>query len=292
MTIAGALRNRTPAAKKLTGAALIAACCMLLAACVLMPGKFTSSLDLRKDGQFSFAYKGEIHFVSASDLDDKKGSGSGAVFQPQPCETASGEPRKCSTAEINKQMRDWEEQQKQAGAAQAEQMSAMMGGVDLSDPKAAQEFARKLARQHGWRSVKSMGKGRFDVDFAISGKLTHDFTFPVMEEYPLANPFVQVMLRQDGTARIVAPGFSNGAAGSSPLRALAQIGAMDEANKDKAKGPKLPRIDGTFAITTDGAIMANNTDEGPSATTSGSRLNWIVNDRTDSPPAALINLAR
>lgn len=291
MTIADALRSRIPAARRLAGATLIAACCALLAACVLMPGKFTSSLDLRKDGQFSFAYKGEIHFVSASDLDDKKGSSSGAVFEPQPCETASGQPRKCTTAEINKQMRAWEEEQKQASAAQAEQMSAMMGGVDLSDPKVAQEFARKLARQQGWRSVKSMGKGRFDVDFAISGKLTHDFTFPVMEEYPLANPFVQVMLRQDGTVRIVAPGYSNGAAGSSPLKALAQMGAMDEASKDN-KGPKLPRIDGAFTITTDGAIMANNTDEGPSATPAGSRLSWIINERTESPPAALINLAR
>jgi len=33
----------------------VAALSMLLAACILMPGKFTSSLDLRKDGRFTFA---------------------------------------------------------------------------------------------------------------------------------------------------------------------------------------------------------------------------------------------
>lgn len=33
----------------------VAALALLLAACMLMPGKFASSLDLRKDGSSSFA---------------------------------------------------------------------------------------------------------------------------------------------------------------------------------------------------------------------------------------------
>lgn len=266
MTAERSFHHRISRSRRIAGGALIAAVCVLLSACILMPGKFVSSLDLRKDGNFAFAYKGEIHFVSPSDLDEKKGEGEGDAKVPA-----------------------------KDGEGEAAQMNAMMGGMDLSDPKMAEEFARKLSRQHGWRSVKSMGKGRFDVDFAISGKLTHDFTFPVMEDYPLANPFVQVLLRQDGTARIIAPGFSNGPAGS-PLKALAQLGAMDEANmvtgKDKGKGPKLPRLDGTFIVTTDGTIVSNSTDEGPTAIPNGSQLSWVINERTDSPPKALINLAR
>ena len=40
-------------------AALLAAP-LLLASCLLSPGKFVSSLDIRKDRSFTFAYQGEI----------------------------------------------------------------------------------------------------------------------------------------------------------------------------------------------------------------------------------------
>jgi hypothetical protein len=272
--------------------------CSALAACLLVPGKFTSSLDLRKDGHFAFAYKGEIHFVSPGDMGD--GPGSGPTFQPEPCETKSGAERACNPAEIDKQMRAWQERQQQEKAAETERMTAMTGGMDLSDPKTAEEFARKLERQHGWRSVKSMGKGRFDVDFAVSGTLTHDFTFPVMEDYPLANPFVQVLLREDGTVRVLAPAFSNGP-GGSPFKAMAQLGMAgatagavsdEKANPEAAKTPQLPRIDGQFTLTTDAVIVANNTDEGPSGAANGAQLTWTINERTDASPKALIKLSR
>lgn len=41
---------------------------LLLAGCLLLPGKFTSGIDLRKDGSFSFTYKGEIHVLALSKL--------------------------------------------------------------------------------------------------------------------------------------------------------------------------------------------------------------------------------
>ena len=117
--------RRASVGKRLTAGLMMATLGLLLAACILMPGRFTSSLDLRKDGHFSFAYKGEIHFVSPSDLDEGKGDGAKSASKEQ----------------------------------EEAQMKAMLGGADLSDPKAAEEFARKLMRQHGWKSVKSMGKG-------------------------------------------------------------------------------------------------------------------------------------
>jgi hypothetical protein len=296
MSIALAIEDRKPGIRRIGAATVLVLLCSVLAACVLMPGKFTSSLDLRKDGRFAFAYKGEIHFVSPGEMQDKKAP----VFEPEPCETSSGAERKCTPAELDRQMRAWQTRQKQEKAAEAKQMTAMTGGMDLSDPKTAEEFARKLARQHGWRSVKSMGKGRFDVDFAIQGTLTHDFTFPVMEDYPLANPFVQVLLREDGSARVIAPAFSNGPAGS-PFMALAQMGAMGEnastddtekAEKAEAKAPQLPRIDGLFTLTTDAVIVANNTDEGPTAVANGAQLSWTINERTQAEPKALIRLVR
>ncbi len=251
--------ERASVGRRLTAGLFVAALGLLLAACILMPGKFSSSLDLRKDGRFSFAYKGEIHFVSPSDFDGKKKDGSKSPRQEQ----------------------------------EAAQMEAVMGGMNLSDPKAAEEFARKLMRQHGWRSVRSMGKGRFDVDYAISGTLTHDFAFPVIDDFPQANPFVQVILRGDGSARINAPAFSSGASGS-PLRNLARMSAMDKSGKEteKDEGPQLPALDGSFALTTDGVILANNTEEGPRTDTSGSTLHWRVDENTEAAPTALINLTK
>jgi hypothetical protein len=136
-----------------------------------------------------------------------------------------------------------------------------------------------------------MGNGRFDVDYAISGTLTHDFIFPVIDDMPNSNPFVQVTLRDDGSARVRAPGFSAGP-GGSPLLSMARLGAMSDSDTEggKKKVPQLPKIDGIFTLTTDGALLANNTEEGPQATTTGTQLSWTVNDRTDHPPTALVSL--
>ncbi len=72
------------------------------------------------------------------------------------------------------------------------------------------------------------------------------------------------------------------------------MGAMDDAGKIKgeSKEPKLPVLDGAFAVTTDGTILANNTEEGPQAGTSGSILKWTVDEHTDSAPTALIGMAK
>jgi hypothetical protein len=40
----------------------------LLSSCFLAPGAFTSSLDLRRDGSFTFAYKGEVIFQSPDEM--------------------------------------------------------------------------------------------------------------------------------------------------------------------------------------------------------------------------------
>lgn len=55
--------------------------------------------------------------------------------------------------------------------------------------------------------------------------------------------------------------------------------------------PKVPELDGTFRIVTDGEVLANNTDEGPVDTTAGKVLEWSINKRTQTAPTALIRLA-
>ncbi len=41
---------------------------LMLSSCFLVPGAFTSALDLRKDGSFTFAYKGEVIFQSPDEM--------------------------------------------------------------------------------------------------------------------------------------------------------------------------------------------------------------------------------
>lgn len=282
-------------ARKLVGGAVVATLGLMLSACLLAPGKFTSNLDIRKDGRFSFAYSGEMYVLPLSEFAKNGGkSGDDGVFKPEPCKTSSGAERECSSAELDRQMRKWEEEQKSAAerkAQEAKQMTAMMGGVDMSDPKSAEEFAASLRRQAGWKKVTYLGKGLFEVEYAISGTLSHDFLFPTMEGFPMANPFVQLSLRNDGSVRVDAPGYSSGAAGG-PLKGLASMAAMDQSKGKKDEVPQLPQIDGRFTITTDGEILANNTEEGPQADPRGRKLSWTVNARTETEPTALVRLMR
>jgi len=264
---------------------------LVLSACVLMPGKFTSALDIRKDGRFTYSYSGEMHLLALSKLAEMDAK-SGDKFEQIPCYADdSGEERECTRSEIADQKEQWEKDR--AGRAErkkheAEQAKAFLGGIDPSDPKAAAEFASRLQRQAGWRKVVYKGDGLFDVDFAISGRLDHDFTFPTIERFPMANAFVQISLRQDGTVRIDAPGFGP-AASASPFSGMMQMAAMaGDSNGEDA--PKIPVVDGKFTITTDGAILANNTDEGPQADPTGQRLDWKVSAQSHAAPTALVRL--
>lgn len=74
------------------------------------------------------------------------------------------------------------------------------------------------------------------------------------------------------------------------LTQLAMLGAASEADKKGEAMPKFPALDGMLTLTTDAQILANNTDEGPSAGTAGQRLLWTVNARTTAAPTALLRL--
>ncbi|MFN4039844.1 MAG: hypothetical protein ACK4IB_10955, partial [Erythrobacter sp.] len=79
------------------------------------------------------------------------------------------------------------------------------------------------------------------------------------------------------------------------MGALAGMGAMNGAPRADGEGMSgVPKLEGTFTIRTTGAmrVRANNTDEGPEATTSGEVLTWQVTSRTAQMPTALIELAR
>ena len=271
-------------------AALAASSSLALTGCLLSPGAFTSELQLMKDGSFSYSYDGEIQMLALSKLAEM---GNEAEEFEAVCYDDEFEERDCTLAEVNEQRAEWDAEASERAAEkrkEAEEMKAFLGGIDPSNPEAAQELAAKLQRQRGWEHVTYMGDGLFDVDFRVSGRMTHDFAFPVIEKMPMGNMFVTVVLRDGDQVRVDAPGFA-AQGGGNPMQGMmagmAGLAQMSEENEGQEPG-KVVVPEGTFTIVTDGRILANNTDEGPQQNARGQALVWNISPRTEQAPTALI----
>ncbi|MFL0356976.1 hypothetical protein ACI5KX_10920 [Erythrobacter sp. GH1-10] len=286
-----------PTSIRMCAASLLAGLSLLLSGCFITPGKFTSELVLSQDESFTFTYEGEIFFLGLSSLAQM--GAANEEFTPQECyDEDTFEDRECTEEEIAEQRAAWDagaETRAAEAKKKAEEMSVMMGGIDPSDPEASEELRRILLRHHGWDRVEDKGNGVFDVSYSISGKLTHDFMFPVIEDVPMTNPFVQMIIRDDKVVRINAPGFSaqegdNPMGGMAGLAGLAALGEGASGGNGADEMPDLPKIEGTFSIVTQGSmkIRANNTDEGPNPTPTGEILTWDISPRTQNAPTALI----
>jgi hypothetical protein len=293
---------------RLRAATVLGACALALSGCFVTPGKFTSELALTGPDSFTFSYEGEIFFLGLSKLAMMDAAASDA-FTASCFDEETFESRDCTAEEEAMQREDWE-----AGAAdraaeskkQAQQMAALMGGIDPSDPKAADELVKLLQRQKGWERVVHKGDGVFDVSYRVAGTLGHDFMFPTIEGFPATNPFVQVILRKGSQVRVNAPGFAaqsgdsagmGAMMGMGSLAGLAAMGAAKDASEDgseTAQMPGIPMIDGTFTVRAAPGmrILANNTDEGAAADAAGEALVWQISSRTAQAPTALITTAR
>ncbi len=300
------------APRRLAIAAFAAAMSALLAACFVLPGKFAETLDLRKDGHFSYSYKGEIVVLGLTklmDMANAAGNKIGEEFVPTTCYgTKTGRERACAKAELAKQKADWDadaDTRKAAKTKRDQETQTVMGGLDPNDPKSGEELAVRLRKQVGWKSVTYKGDGVYEIDFQISGTLTHDFSFPTIEKLPAVLPFLVVNLRSDGSVRVSSPLMdqSNGGGGNAMgFGAMAAMFGEEQAAKDdqnsetkavdNPKAPPFPIPNGTFTLTTDGAILANNTDDGPQADPTGKRLVWKINVRNSAAPTALVQLGK
>lgn len=302
----------------------VAAAACLLAGCLLSPGKFTADMTVMRSGVFTFAYRGEIHLLGLSRLVamgaalDNKDS----TFTPSPC---YGEPaevdaavlktalvqeedgwaeealeRECTPAEIDSQKDQWEDQRaakKAEDARNIELFKALLGGIDPSSPDAIDEFIVRIKKQKGWREVIHKGDGLFVVDYAISGRIDQDYTFPVIEKVQGVTPFIVATARANNAVRIDAPafaaggqsGFMSGSIGGL-LPIIQALGAAGDSEEGKMLAT-LPRPEGTFTIRTDGDILTNNTEDGPSVSGAMRVLEWQINARRDRAPEALIMLS-
>src|SRR3546814_14063891 len=88
-------------------------------------------------------------------------------------------------------------------------MASFLGVIDPADPQANENLRQLLLRHKGWTKVESKGDGVFDIEYSVTGHLSHDLMFPVIEGVPTTNIFVQTILREGDQVRINAPGFSN-----------------------------------------------------------------------------------
>ena len=294
--------------KTTRGAARAIAICsalLLLTGCFLQPGKFDAELSIDQGGTFGYRYDGEIYLLGLSKLAEigQQMDNVDTEFVEQPCyddglEDDAFEERTCTEDEIAAQKKDYEQELERKANEQereSEMMKAMLGGLDPTDPDAAEELVKRLERQVGWNNVAYVGDGLFTVSFAIRGRLSHDFVFPTMERVPMANHFVQLALREENKVRMDAPGFA-ASSSDDPFSSMmggmtGMFGAIMAASGDTDEDedvPLFPELAGTFTLVTDARILANNTDEGPVQVDGRDVLTWDITSRTKIAPTALI----
>ncbi len=229
---------------------------LLLLGCVLSPGKFISTMTINADRTFAFTYKGEVIAIDPGSA--LKGVGDKPASEVPDAEAT---PTIYRTAAVNAKV-----------GTDAEDKSG-------SDSEAKnREIATALSKEYGYRSVVYQGKGKFLIDYAIKGMLTHNFTYPFNSDAEAIFPFVVIELRANNTVRVKAPGFSNSGSASSGAG-----GGMGSAMNETSK-----LLDGNFTLDTDTEIVSQNNEDG-AKTASGRRIiNWRATSLTKDAPTAVL----
>jgi hypothetical protein len=290
----------------------------MLSGCFLVPGKFGADVDIRKAGDFSVAYKGEILFQMPDDFVGSKmkpkvwddafatcyASGRTMTDEYASVETHESAIKgaeegsidgqdddsrevACSAKQVAELRKTYEKDKAEAAAKKAEESDKMaqMFGFSGSGDEANHKFAAALMKYDGWKNVTYRGKGKFDVDYRYSGKLTHDFVFPIFPKMDMIFPFIMVRKRADGAVTVTAPALIGG--GLKALAGRAKMLGDLSASKDM---PESPQTSGMFTVTTDGEILSNNSEEGPTPDPKGKKVVWDVNPMTDRLPEVLIKI--
>ena len=287
----------------------------LLTGCLWGPGKFKSELALHRDGSFVLDYRGEIVLQIPQDefsprtwtdnqafcfdkpqrQSPKPSTGQYlppvVIAPPKPPGVGGSPPpvivapksRTCTAPEIAQQKAEFEKNQATLAVkkrAEAQNMAKMFGMPGLDD-ESSREFAAKLMKYAGWRSVRYRGNGVFDVDYHFVGSAKQDFLFPAFPDNDFLIPFIAIRRRTDGSVLVTAPELVGGA-GPLGTRAAGLSGST--------KGLPVSRAEGRFTVTTDGEILTNNSEDGPSAGPRGREVHWDVSASSKKIPETLIRL--
>lgn len=281
----------------------IAAAALLLTGCLWTPGKFTSELALHKGGAFVLDYRGEIVLQMPDEKDQPSPPWSSAMARchkdgrigttidevpassgPSSTSGTDEDVRPCTPAELASLKKSYDQQiaeQASKRGEKAEQMAKIFG-LPGADDESNRRFAANLLKYKGWRSATYRGKGVFDVDYHFEGRADQDFAFPMIPDSDLLVPFIAIRRRNDGAVLVTAPAFTGG---SGPFGARAMAAGLP----DSGDGPK-SRAEGRFTVTTDGEILTNNSEDGPTATPSGRQVHWDVGPGSKKIPEMLVRL--
>lgn len=265
---------------------------LLLTGCLWGPGKFTSALDVRKDGSFTLDYRGEMVLAMPEESRGEPWTAAMArCFTDGRVETASAgatsssdddEARPCTPAELAKAKADHERDAAAKTAAKSKENAEMakVFGLPGLDDESARAFAAKLMKYAGWRSVAYRGKGVFDVDYHFTGRASQDFLFPALPDNALIIPFIAIRRRTDGSVLVTAPAMT----GKGGL-----FGGPGGSGGSPVEGPT-SRAEGRLTLTTDGEVLTNNSEDGPQRTSGGLALHWDVTPSASKVPETLIRL--
>jgi len=272
---------------------------LMLTGCLWGPGKFTSNLALNKAGTFVLDYRGEIVLQMP---DDKAAPAepwsdkmlrcykdgrveSSSILDGSSDDELDEDMRPCTAAELAKARSDYakEAADRAEKKRQENEQMAKLFGLPGADDASNRRFAANLMKYQGWRSVAYKGKGVFDVDYHVEGRLTQDYAFPLMPDTDLIIPFITLRRRTDGTVMVTAPALTGG---SGPFSARAKMMGLPDKGSD---GP-VSRAEGRFTITTDGEILTNNSEDGPSAAPGGRQVHWDVGAGSTKIPEMLVKL--
>ncbi|HEX8669993.1 MAG TPA: hypothetical protein VF727_16645 [Allosphingosinicella sp.] len=150
----------------------------LLLSCVLSPGRFESSLDIRKDRSFTFSYVGE-------------------VIIPE-------EDKQASTAEAEDGSRP------PADPAPAKETAERVAERNA--------LIEALTKEVGYRSVEYVGNDTLRVDYLISGRLDRSFVYPLNIDGHAIVPWIAAEVRKDGTVRVMGLAFGDPEQSVGPLQ--------------------------------------------------------------------------
>ncbi len=226
--------------------AFVCALPLLLSGCLLVPGKFVSELIVNADRSFSFAYKGQ---VIASDPSENM---------------SSNEPLKADATP-------------EAKAAAAEKAKEKVAKAKEREEK-NRAIAAALSKEYGYRSVIYRGNGLFDVDYAVKGTLTTNFTYPFNSDAEVMMPFIAIEARKDGTVRVRAPGFGMAPGQGGPTGGI----PMMNDPSDKAEG--------IFTLTTNAEIVAQNQEDGAKTVGANKVIVWTVGKIKKDAPSAVLRM--
>lgn len=238
--------------------ALAMAAALMLPGCLVTPGQFESSLDIRADRSFTFAYKGEI---LAANID--KGG-----FSAPEGDTPAKEDSAYSQIAL------W---QAEGGMEGAEKDKPFNG--DKDNVAQLNAMAAALAKEPGFRSARYVGNKTLIVDYQLSGTLTHAFLFPFNIDAQIPLPFLAVELRGADTVRVKAPAFANQSGKAGDAAMLASNG--DESAK---------ALNGRFTLTTDAEIISQNQEDGAQPVANGRQIRWTITPMTAEAPMAVLRL--